>query len=126
MQKELDIIMDLMKDLQDKMEFSPDDFNQRLGKNKPAVEIVKVGVDPMDPMGGSGDSGDTMGASELADKLAGGGDDSMQGMSAMSDSGDDSSMGDDSGSQMPMDSGDMDDMMSPEERLKSRLLKLRG
>ncbi len=42
MKQELQVIMDLMKDLQEKMEYSPDDFEERLGKKKPGIEVMKI------------------------------------------------------------------------------------
>jgi hypothetical protein len=47
MQKELDVIIDLMKDLQDKMQYGEDDFAERLGRKKPeGLEVAKVSVMP--------------------------------------------------------------------------------
>ncbi len=54
--KDLDVIIDLMKDLQEKMQYGEDDFSERLGRKKPDMEIAKVSVEPdmepdsMDPM----------------------------------------------------------------------------
>jgi hypothetical protein len=46
MQKELSIIMDLMKKLQEKMQYGEEDFAERLGRKKApeAVEIAKVSI----------------------------------------------------------------------------------
>jgi hypothetical protein len=45
---ELKIIQELMEKLCDEMEYSPEDFEGRLGRNKPDVSIVKVeGKGPM-------------------------------------------------------------------------------
>lgn len=49
--KELQMIMELMEELQDKMQYGEDDFNERLGKEKPKVDVVKIeGSTEMDPM----------------------------------------------------------------------------
>lgn len=77
--RKFEIIKQLMEELQDEMQPNSDDFSERLGREKPSVEVMKM-------------SGD----------------------------GDDSDM--DSG--MPMDDDDM--MQSPDDKLKSRLMKLRG
>jgi hypothetical protein len=42
MHKELDVIMELMHDLQEKMEYGEDDLDERLGRRKPGVEMVKI------------------------------------------------------------------------------------
>lgn len=86
MKQELQVIMDLMKDLQDKMEYGEDDFNDRLGRKKPEVEVMKVGVSP------------TMDDKDMPDGM-----DDMDG-----------------------DEGGMEEEMSPEDKLKDRLMKLRG
>lgn len=40
--KELEIIMELMEELKDSMEYSKDDFESRLGRKKPEVEVLKI------------------------------------------------------------------------------------
>lgn len=71
---EFDIIQDLMNELQSHMELSEDDLGERLGREKPKVEVMKL--ESEEPM-----EGDMMG----------------------------------------------DDMeMGPEEKLKARLMKMRG
>lgn len=40
--KELDLIAQLMEELQGQMEDSHDDFDERLGRKKPDLEILKV------------------------------------------------------------------------------------
>lgn len=42
MQKELQVIMDLMKELQDKMEYGEEDLSERLGRKKPELEVMKI------------------------------------------------------------------------------------
>lgn len=46
--KELEIIQQLMEELQGQMEDGPEDFDERLGRKKPDVEIMKIEgkVDP--------------------------------------------------------------------------------
>jgi len=39
---ELDIIKELMAELESKMEYGEEDFNERLGRKKPEVEVVKM------------------------------------------------------------------------------------
>lgn len=46
--KELEIIMELMEELKDSMEYNKDDFESRLGR-KPEVEVLKIeGELPLD------------------------------------------------------------------------------
>lgn len=47
--KDLELIAQLMEELQDKMEYNSDDFEERLGRKKPQVEVVKIeGKIPLD------------------------------------------------------------------------------
>lgn len=47
--QELQIIMELMQELQDEMEMSESDFDERLGRKKPGVEVLKIeGELPLD------------------------------------------------------------------------------
>ena len=80
MQKELEIIMDLMKELQEKMQYGEEDFSERLGRKKePAVEVAKVSI----------------------------GEPELEGVESDLE-------------------GDLDEKESPEDKLKNRILKLRG
>lgn len=90
--KELMMIQELMQELADKMEYGEDDFNERLGRKKPEIEVMKVeGEMPMDEM-------DQDESPEM--------DEDVEDMDMMSD-----------GLQMDM---------SPEDKLKQRIQKLRG
>jgi hypothetical protein len=40
--KELEIIMELMEELKDSMEYNKDDFESRLGRKKPEIEVLKI------------------------------------------------------------------------------------
>lgn len=81
--KELEIIEQLMEQLRDEMEYSPEDLEERLGRKKPEVEIVKMeGKLPLD-------------------------EESEEEMS-------------------PLEDDLMSEPQSPEEKLKARLMKLRG
>lgn len=42
MKEELLVIKDLMDELVDKMQYSEEDFSERLGRKKPEIEMVKV------------------------------------------------------------------------------------
>lgn len=42
MKHDLDMIIKLMEELKDGMEYGEEDFNERLGKQKPEVEVLKV------------------------------------------------------------------------------------
>jgi hypothetical protein len=42
MKEELKVIQDLMADLMEKMEYGEDDFSERLGREKPKVEVMKM------------------------------------------------------------------------------------
>lgn len=49
--QELQIIQELMEVLQDKMQFGEDDLSERLGRQKPEVEVMKIeGKSEGDPM----------------------------------------------------------------------------
>lgn len=97
--QKLKIIQELMSQLADEMEHSPDDLEHRLGRSKPEadVSIMKIGVDPLK---------EKMGMDMSKDSDMDGDDDSME----MGDS--DEDMHD-----MPMDD---------EESLKQRLMRMRG
>ena len=50
-EQKLKIIKELMDELVDSMEYSKDDFDERLGRKKPDVEVLKVeGEIPMEEM----------------------------------------------------------------------------
>jgi hypothetical protein len=98
MKQDLQAIIDLMEELKGKMGEGPEDFSERLGKSKPGLEVVKIGVDAKPGMEAMHDEPD------------------MDDKGGMPDSDED-------------DSGLMaglEDDESPEEKLKNRLLKLRG
>lgn len=40
--KKLEIIQQLMEELQEEMQYSGDDFSERLGRKKPDLEVVKI------------------------------------------------------------------------------------
>lgn len=106
---ELDIIKELMAELESKMQPGKDDFEERLGRKKPGIEVLKIegkvpgqmAMEDGDDMMGSDMEGDMPADGEMMDKT-------MQ-----SDG---------------MDMGDsmMDEEMSPESKLKARLMKLRA
>lgn len=49
--KELQMIQDLMQQLQDEMQYGKKDFEERLGRKEPGVEVLKVeGKMPMEEM----------------------------------------------------------------------------
>lgn len=50
MQKELELIQELMGELQDKMSYGKEDFEERLGRKKPEIEVMKIEGEM--PMGG--------------------------------------------------------------------------
>lgn len=94
---ELSVIRELMEKLVGEMEPSEEDFAERLGRKKPDLEVVKVGIG-MDPK------------MEKAEEMAG---KDLEG---------DMEMGEDpEHAAMVLDEG-----MSPEEKLKKRLMKLRA
>lgn len=90
------IISELMEELQDMMGYSPDDLGERLGRKKPDVEVVSVSSEG--PMEG------------MEEKL---------GM----DLDGDQEAGEDAEHASEVMGGEME---SPEEKLKQRLMKLRG
>jgi hypothetical protein len=79
--KKLNIIMDLMQELQNEMEYGKEDFEERLGRPKPQVEVMKM-------------------EGELP-------------------------MGEEMEGDMPEDEMMMEEE-SPDEKLKNRIMKLRG
>lgn len=104
--KELQVIAELMDKLQEQMDPSEDDFAERLGRKKPGIEVVKVEGKMEDPdmehaeeeLGMDLDHDMEEGESpEHQAKVLGG-------------------MGDE----------DDEDMLSPEESLKRRIMKMRG
>lgn len=96
--RDLMAIQELMNELKDKMEFSEDDFNDRLGKPK-GVEVIKV-------------EGGEMPDKDLEDQ------EEMVG----EDLDDDMEMGED-----PVHAAKvLGAQNDPEEELKRRLMKLRG
>jgi hypothetical protein len=98
MNKELDVIMELMEDLQEKMQYGEGDFEERLGRKKPGIEVMKIeGKLPM-------------------------GEDEAEGME--SEMGEDElAMESD-----PMMGAELDEELeeSPEEKLKKRIMKMRA
>lgn len=88
---ELDIIKELMAELESKMEPGKEDFEERLGRGKPEVKVLKI-------------EGDMPMSEE-------------EGMEKMSADGLQEGM---MGEEM------MDEEMSPESKLKARLMKLRS
>lgn len=94
---ELEIIKELMAELEDKMQPSEADFDERLGRKKPGVEVLKIeGEMPEE------NSGMMMGekADMAEEKLGGGSDEDDE--------------------DMPMDEVD------PDVKLRSRLMRLRS
>lgn len=94
---ELSVIRELMEKLVGEMSPSEDDFAERLGRKKPDLEVVKVGVG-MDPK------------MEMAEEMSG------KDLDGDMEEGEDPKH-----AAMVMDEG-----MSPEEKLKQRLMKLRA
>lgn len=92
----LKLIQELMEELSDSMEMDKDDFDHRLGKGK-SVEVVKVSGD--EPM-------------EKAEEVMG------------EDLDDDMEMGEDPEHAAAV-LGDKMEALSPEEKLKERILKMR-
>ena len=91
--RELQIIEQLMEELKGQMEMGAEDYDHRLGREKPAVEVVKMeGSLPMDD------------------------DDELEEPEMEADSDESPMMAD----IMP------DEDMSPDEKLKQRILKMRG
>jgi len=98
--KELELIQEVMDQLKDEMEYGKDDFADRLGKGKPSgVTVLKIEGKADDPMMERGEEDSGM------------------------DVDDDKEMG-----ESPMHAMSMGDEMevSPEDKLKQRLLRLRG
>lgn len=129
--RDLEIIKQLMSQLQDEMKPSGDDFEERLGRKKPGIEIMKVeGKLPgdMDPMSTDMDSMDPKKqmAEKLADKL--GMSDDMEKDSDL-DSVDKPMMKDDMGDDAQFDFDEDEGMFKPKDAgldLKKRLMALRG
>lgn len=46
--KELKMIQELMEELQGKMQYGKDDFEERLGRKKPEIEVLKVEAEGLD------------------------------------------------------------------------------
>lgn len=90
---ELEIIKELMAELESHMEPGKEDFEERLGRAKPEVKVMKIEGDmpTEDPME------EKMESPEME-------------------------MGEDKGEMLGMD----DDMMSDDEKLKARLMKMRA
>lgn len=99
MHEKLKVIQQLMQELQDEMQYGEDDFAERLGKKKPDIEVVKVeGSMDQDPM-----------LEKKEEKLGMDLDGDME-------------MGEDpEHAEMVMGEDE-----GPEEKLKNRLMKLRG
>ena len=96
----LAIIAELMEELQGKMDLDADDLESRLGRKKPGVEVTKIeGKLPM------GDE-----ELEQAEEMTG------------EDLDHDMEMGEDPEHAAMV----LDESTSPEEKLKQRLMKLRG
>ncbi len=102
---ELDIIKELMAELESKMEPGKDDFEERLGRKKPDIQMVKIEGDMKDPEEGLEDPKEESMESPEMERQEEMGEDPMH-----------SSMHD-----MPMG-----DEMDPEARLKARLMKMRS
>lgn len=103
MKRELQIIQELMDQLQSEMEYSSDDLSERLGREKPGIEVVKMeGKLPMDH-----DEDSDM---ERAEEESG------------MDLDNDMEMGEDPEHAAKV----LGAASSPEEELKRRLMKLRG
>lgn len=103
--KELMLIKDLMDKLVDEMEYSPDDLAERLGR-KPAVKSVEVQMEGEIPMS---EEDQTL---EKAEELA------------SQDLDEDMEMGEPEDAETVL--GEEEEPMSPEEKLKQRILKMRG
>lgn len=97
--KELSLIKELMEQLTDEMEYGEDDFAERLGKGKPGVTVLKIeGKTGEDPMMEKAEE-------KMGMDLDG---DMEEGESPMHKA---MVMGED---------------MSPDDKLKQRLMRLRG
>jgi hypothetical protein len=106
---ELEIIKELMAELEDKMQPGHEDFEERLGRQKPGVEMVKIeGKMPSeDP---ALEAKEEMMGKDLDGDMEMGEDPEHQ----------EKVMGDDSDMSMPGEE------MDPESKLKARLMKLRA
>lgn len=93
--RELEVIQQLMEELKDQMEYGEDDFSERLGRKKPDIEVIKMEGEL--PL-------------EREEELEG------------EDLDNDMELGEDpEHAAMILD----DEMMSPEDKLKKRIMKLR-
>lgn len=103
--KEMQMIVDLMEELQGEMEPSESDFEERLGRKKPDVKVMKIeGVIPKHEM------------SESPEFERGEEEGMMEDESPLEKTDDDEEM---RGSEFEED-------MSPEEKLKARIMRMRG
>jgi hypothetical protein len=103
MSKELEVIMQLMEELQDKMSYGEDDFEERLGRKKPGIEVMKIEGEMKDPEG-----------LQKAEE--------MMGMDLDSDD----EMGEDPEHVAEVLGGEFEEEISPEDKLKKRIMKMRG
>ncbi len=55
--KELELIQKLMDELQEKMQYGKEDFEERLGRKKPEIEVMKI--EGKVPLGESDDEEDS-------------------------------------------------------------------
>ena len=97
----MSIIKELMDQLIDDMEMKPEDFDERLGRKKPEVEVLKI-EGKLDP---SKMKGEDLSEEELEDM-------------------EDEEMHEDADQDMEMLEQSAEE--SPEDELKRRLMKLRG
>jgi len=108
--KELQVIEQLMEDLKDQMEYGEDDFAERLGRKKPGIEVVKIeGEIPMED-----EDEIEMPKDEFEDeheRLV----DVLRSPSHKDDM--------DEADEQEME---LEDEISPDDKLKKRLMKLRG
>jgi hypothetical protein len=103
--KELDIIKELMEQLQGEMQYGKDDFEERLGRKKPEMQVIKIeGELPKE------------GDDELEEK------EELLGR----DLDGDMEQGEDPEHAAMVLGRDMEEKLSPEDELKKRLMKLRG
>ena len=110
---ELDVIKELMEELTDKMQYDKDDFEERLGRKKPSVEVVKI-------------EGKLPGDSSLEEAL----DEHSMRPKTREDEEEELEEQDSSSDprrymRAPLDSERLEEE-SPEESLKQRLMKLRS
>jgi hypothetical protein len=110
---DLKVIMQLMEELQDKMSYGEDDFAERLGKKKPGLEVLKIEGEMKDPeelqkaeemlgMDLEGDKEEGEDPEHVAKVLGKGFEDE-----------------DEHGMEIEME-------VSPEDKLKKRIMKMRG